>query len=102
MVFLISRVLEHSSIYGLACLDHVLSHVDKAATQQVILWSDGPRMFKSTEYLAGSIGALQTHPSVMKVINNRPKMAKLSTLSPERLLSASFQIEFLKIWNSSA
>ena len=70
MVVLFSRVLEHSSICGLACLDHVLSHVDKAATQQVILWSDGPRMFKSTEYLAGSIGLLQTRPNVMKVTHN--------------------------------
>ena len=69
-VFLFRRVLEHSSIYGLACLDHVLRHVDKAATQQVILWSDGPRMFKSNEYLAGSFGLLQTRPNVMKVSHN--------------------------------
>lgn len=48
---LCSRVIEKSSLYGMACIREALDNTDRAGVESVIHFSDGPKQFKSTTSL---------------------------------------------------
>jgi len=70
-VLLVSRVCETSSEYAIVCTNDALKHsglaVDPAG---LMLWSDGPRQFKSLEMLANCIHLFESYPTAKHVFNN--------------------------------
>ena len=54
---LLSRVLEHSTLYAVSCLNEILSTPDLGVERckKLVLWTDGCRQFKSRAWV-GSVG----------------------------------------------
>ena len=57
--FLVSRVLEKSTLHAVACWDQVFRTHLKPEHRRIVQWSDGPRQFKSLQKLASCIPYLE-------------------------------------------
>ena len=51
-IMLVGRVMEKTSKYAIACLRHALSQFSWDTISALSLWSDGPKQFKSVEYMS--------------------------------------------------
>lgn len=56
-----------STAYALSCYEYILSKHSFDGVPKLIQWSDGPKQFKSSRFLASAISNLEKHPNLEQV-----------------------------------